>query len=73
MSKYKYQVVVHYQHYPSSILFESEAEALLYYESVRGVEYEDENPLITVCKILQSRGVVECKSEIDWYLNRGGL
>ena len=67
MTKYKYQVVVHYPYYPSSILFEKEEDAWAYYESTKGVSYGDEDTFITVCEILGYNGD---DSEIEWYLDR---
>lgn len=70
MSKYKYQVVVHYTYYPSSILFEKEEDAWAYYESIKRV-YEDEGVFVTVCEILGCKGDDPLyDSEIDWYLDR---
>ena len=69
MTKYKYQVVVHYPYYPSSILFEKEEDAWAYYESIKGID--DENVFITVCEILGHKGDDSLyNAEIDWYLDR---
>lgn len=71
MTKYKYQVVVHYPYYPSSVLFENEEDAWAYYESIKRVNYGDEDTFITVCEILGYKGDDSLyDSEIDWYLDR---
>lgn len=70
MSKYKYQVVVHYPYYPSSILFEKEKDAWAYYESIKGV-LDGEEVFISVCEILGYKGDDSLyDSEIEWYLDR---
>lgn len=71
MTKYRYQVVVHYPFYPSSVLFEKEDDAWAYWESIRGVEHGDEDVFISVCEILGHKGDDSLyKSELDWYLDR---
>lgn len=75
MSKYKYQVVVHYpySYYPSSILFEKEEDAWAqaYWDTIKGVAYGDEEVLVTVCEILGGKGDDSLyASEIDWYLDK---
>ena len=70
MTKYKYQVVVHYPYYPSSVLFEKEEDAWAYWGNIKGVEHGDEEVLITVCEILGAKGDDPIyDSEIDWYLD----
>lgn len=77
MTKYKYQVVVHYPYYPSSILFEKEEDAWAYYESIKGagLGYGDgEDVFITVCEVLGYKGDDSLyDSEIEWYLDREGV
>lgn len=71
MTKYKYQVVVHYPYYPSSILFEKEEEAWAYYDSIKRVYHGDDGVFITVCEILEHKGDDSLADyEIDWYLDR---
>lgn len=71
MTKYKYQVVVHYPYYPSSILFEKEEDAWAYCKSIKSVEYGDEDIFITVCEILGYKGDDSIyQPEINWYLHR---
>lgn len=71
MSKYKYQVVVHYEYYPSSILFEKEEDAWAYYDSIKRVYHGDDDIFITVCEILGHKGDDSiADSEIDWYLEK---
>lgn len=69
MSKYKYQVVVHYPHYPSSILFEKEEDAWAYYEKTKGVSLRGETPLVTICEVISTSGVMEYGTEITWDLS----
>ena len=73
MTKYKYQVVVHYPYYPSSVLFEKEEDAWTYWGTIKGVENGDEEVLVTVCEILGANGDDSLyKAEIDWYLDKVG-
>ena len=69
MTKYKYQVVVHYPYYPSSILFEKEEDVWAYWGTIKSVEHED--VFVTVCEILGYKGDDSLyNTEIDWYLDR---
>ena len=69
MTKYKYQVVVHYPYYPSSILFEKEDDAWAYLGTIKGID--DEDVFVTVCEILGHKGDDSLYNvEIDWYLDR---
>lgn len=64
---YKYQVIIHYDYYPSSFLFEKYEEALELFNKLRGVSDGYAEPLITMCKILEAKGEIPENSEIDWY------
>ena len=69
MSKYKYQVVVHYPYYPSSILFEKEEDAWAYWGTIKGID--DEDVIVTVCEILGHKGDDSLyNAKIAWYLDR---
>ena len=69
MSKYKYQVVVHYPYYPSSILFEKEEDAWAYWGTIKGID--DEDVFVTICEILGYKGDDSLyNAEVDWYLDR---